>query len=150
MSTVHAQSCFDVGITVEAAGPVRRRTKHKRHKLLRAEATIQLPFVPYPGLYLTFSQPKKRGEPLKLYLRIRAVEWEIAEQQFQCVADEMLCSILFSETYEVRGCARIEEHFQALEKSLREFGFKVNTDVDGMLALHKCADGTLIDPASRT
>ena len=31
------------------------------HRLLTAEGSTTLPFVPYPGLYLTFSKPRKRG-----------------------------------------------------------------------------------------
>lgn len=104
-----------------------------------------LPFVPYPGLYVTFSKPRKRGIPLTLYLRIRAVEWSIAEGRFECVADEILGSLVFSETYEVRGSARIEKHFAELQNTLRAFGFDVTSDVDGMIALHKLEDGTEID-----
>ena len=130
---------------VQAAGPIRPRTKYKEHKLLRAEGSITLPFVPYPGLYITFSRPRKRGLPLTLYLRIRAVEWSIAEGRFECVADEMLGSPLFSETHEVRGGARIEKHFAELQNTLRVFGFDVTSDVDGMIALHKWEDGTVID-----
>lgn len=104
-----------------------------------------LPFVPYPGLYVTFSRPRKRGLPLTLYLRIRAVEWSIAESRFECVADEILGSLLFSETHEVRGSARIEQHFAELQNTLRVFGFDVASDVDGMIALHKLEDGTVIE-----
>jgi len=145
MSAIASQSEFNVNILVQAAGPVRPRTKYKKHKLLRAERSITLPFVPYPGLYLTFSKPRKRGLPLTLYLRVRAVEWSVADNRFECVADEIVGSPLFSETYEVRGCARIEEHFGDLQKTLRVFGFDVVTDVDSMMALHKCEDGTVID-----
>ena len=104
-----------------------------------------LPFVPYPGLYITFSRPRKRGLPLTLYLRIRAVEWSIAESRFECVADEILGSTLFSETHEVLGGARIEKHFVELQETLRMFGFDVVSDVDSMIALHKLEDGTVID-----
>lgn len=145
MSAMAGQSEFNVNIQVQAAGPVRPRTKYKRHKFLRAERSMTLPFVPYPGLYLTFSQPRKRGLPLTLYLRVRAVEWSVADHRFGCVADEILLSSLFEETYEVRGCARIEEHFRDLQKKLRVFGFDVDTDVDSMMALHKREDGTVID-----
>jgi len=144
MSSISHPTEFAVNITVQAAGPIRPRTKHKEHKLLRAEASITLPFVPYPGLYLTFTKPKKRGEPLTLYLRVRTVEWIITEHRFDCVVDEMLGSLLFSETHEVRGSARIEEHFTDLQKTLVAFGFNVDTDVDGMTALHKSPDGTVI------
>jgi hypothetical protein len=145
MSAIPDQSEFKVNILVHAAGPVRPRTKYKKHKLLRAETSITLRFVPYPGLYITFSKPRKRGPSLTLYLRVRAVEWRIADSRFECVADEMLLSPLFSETYEVRGSARIEKHFVELQKTLRVFGFDVDTDADGIMALHKCADGTVID-----
>src|SRR5579872_4429164 len=111
MTAISSPSDFKVNIMLQAAGPIRPRTKYKEHKLLRAEANITLPFVPYPGLFLTFSKPKKRGLPLTLYLRIRAAEWSIAENRFECVADEILGSLLFSETQEVRGRARNEEHF---------------------------------------
>ena len=129
---------------VQAAGPTRPRTKYKEHKLLRAEARITLPFVPYPGLYLTFTKPKQRGQSLTLYLRVRTVEWITTEYRFECVADEMLGSLLFSETHEVRGSARIEKHFMDLQKALNAFGFAVDADADGMTALHKSADGTVM------
>jgi len=145
MSASASQSEFNVNILVQAAGPVRPRTKYKKHKLLSAERSITLPFVPYPGLYLTFSKPKTRGLPLTLYLRVRAVGWSVADNRFECVADEMLGSSLFDETYEVRGCARIDKHFEELQKTLRAFGFDVDTDVDSMVALHKREDGTVID-----
>lgn len=146
MPSLTNQMEFKVDLMVQAAGPIRPRTKYKEHKLLRAETSITLPFVPYPGLYLTFSQPRKRGEPLTLYLRIRTVEWHMTDQRFECVADEMLGSPLFSELYEVRDPARIEQHFVELQKALKTFGFSVITDADGTLALHKRADGTAIDP----
>ena len=145
MSAFAGQFEFNMNILVHAAGPVRPRTKYKKHKLLRAERSMALPFVPYPGLYLTFSKPRKRGLPLTLYLRVRAVEWSVTDNRFECVADEILLSSLFDEMYEVRGCARIEKHFGDLQKTLRVFGFEVFTDVDGMFALHKCEDGTVID-----
>jgi hypothetical protein len=146
MSAISRPPDFRVNIMVQAAGPIRPRTKYKEHKLLRAEASVTLPFVPYPGLYLTFSKPRKRGLPLTLYLRIRAVEWSIAENRFECVADEILGSPLFSETHEVRGGARIEKHFVELQNALRVFGFDVITDADAlMIALHKREDGTAID-----
>ena len=145
MSAIASQSEFNVNILVQAAGPVRPRTKYKEHKLLRAERSMTLPFVPYPGLYLTFSKPRKRGLPLTLYLRVRAVEWSVADNRFECVADEILGSPLFSDIYEVRGSPRIEEHFVNLQKTLRVFGFDVVTDVDSQMALHKREDGTVID-----
>jgi hypothetical protein len=149
MPRIAIQSDFNVNIMVQAAGPIRPRTKYKEHKLVRAEGSVTLPFVPYPGLYLTFSRPRKRGEPLTLYLRIRTVEWNLAERRFECVADEMLGSNGFDETHEVRGSARIEKHFVELQQALRLFGFDVITDADGMMALHKRPDGTLIDGGDR-
>jgi len=103
--------------------------------------------VPYPGLYVRFSKPRNRGLSLTLYLRVRTVEWSIADNRFECVADEILGSPLFSETHEVRGGARIEKHFVDLQKTLRVFGFDVITDADGMMALHKCEDGRVVDEA---
>ncbi len=58
-------------------------------------------------------------------------------------------SLHFSETDEVRGRARIEKHFVALIKTLRAFGFDVIDDADGMMALHKLPDGTMIDRMDR-
>jgi hypothetical protein len=46
MSGTASQSDLNVNIMVQAAGPIRPRTKYKEHQLLRAEATIALPFVP--------------------------------------------------------------------------------------------------------
>jgi hypothetical protein len=145
MSTASNSSEFHVNIMVQAAGPIRPRTKYKRHRLLRAEARIVLPFAPYPGLYLTFSKPKKRGMPVTMYLRVRAVKWNVTDRQFECVADEILGSDLFSELHEIRGSSRIEEHFVELQDNLRTFGFEVSTDVDGMVALHKREDGIVFD-----
>lgn len=143
MTEIASQSEFKLNIIVQAAGPIRPRTKYQEQKLLRAEGSISLPFVPYPGLLLTFSTPRKRGLPLTLYLRVRAVEWSVAERRFECVADEILCSPLFSEFIEVRGGARIEQHFVKLQETLRTFGFDVRTNVNAtMIALHKCEDGT--------
>lgn len=142
----HAE--FSVKVMVQIAGPVRPRTKYRIYKLLRAEGSITLPFAPYPGLYLTFSNPRKRGDPLKMYLRVRAVEWNISDCQFECVADEMLMSPLFSELHEVRGGTRIEEHFIGLQKALIGFGFDVTTDAEGHMALNKCADGSSIESHS--
>jgi hypothetical protein len=142
MSNVTSPSDFNVNIMVQAAGPIRPRTKYKNHKLLRAEGSITLPFVPYPGLYLTFEKPKKRGMPLTLYLRVRNVEWNITEHRFECVADEVLGDLTFSESHEVRGCARIEAHFVELQKTLTTFGFDVITDAAALImALHTQCDG---------
>lgn len=145
MSSGGNQANWKVIIKLEAAGPIRPRNKHKKHKLLRSEGSISLPFVPYPGLYLTFSKPRKRGDPMSLYLRIRTVEWNVSEQYFDCFADEVGGSLIFSETYEVRGPVRIEKHYSELQEALQAFGFDVLTDVDSVsMALHKQADGTVI------
>lgn len=146
VSSIPEPAHWKVNLTVRIAGPIRPRTKHKLHKVVSAEATITLPFVPYPGLYLTFSSPRKRGLPLTLYLRVRTVEWLINENRFECVADEILASPLFFEADEVRGPARIEKHFVELQKTLCTFGFDVAPDSYQSLALHKCADGTVTDP----
>ncbi len=148
MSIATSQSDSKVNITVQAAGPVRPRTKYKKHKLLRAEGSITLPFVPYPGLFLTFEKPKKRGMPLTLYLRVRNVEWNIAYRRFECVADEVLGDRTFWESHEVRGGARIEQHFVELQKAIATFGFDVITDAAAIImALHKYADGRIIEGA---
>src|SRR5689334_9601400 len=98
---------FKVKLTIQAAGPVRPRTKYKDHKLLRGDGCIVLPFAPYPGLYLTLEKARKRREPLTLYLRVRTVEWMVAKEEFTCVVDEMLGSRVFHETMELREPPRI-------------------------------------------
>jgi len=40
MSSIASQSEFNVNILVQAAGPVRPRTKYKKHKLLRANEAL--------------------------------------------------------------------------------------------------------------
>lgn len=142
-------SAFQMKITLQAAGPVRPRTKHKENKHLRAEGSITLPFVPYPGLYLTFSKPQKRGQSLTLYLRIRAVEWNVTESRFECIADEILGSPVFDEMVDVRGGARIEEHFQRLVKTLREFDFEVDEKAQSLNRRTKYEDGTPMEPIQR-
>jgi hypothetical protein len=137
---------FKVRLALMAAGPVRLRTKHKENKLLRADACITLPFMPYPGLYLTLERPRKRGEPQSLYLRVRTVEWAISKHEFVCVVDEMLGSNVFLETMEVREPPRIEQHYIELQKLLVRFGFTVQTDYSSYTAFDKYADGTSIDP----
>jgi hypothetical protein len=137
---------FKVKLALYAAGPVRPRTKYKEHKLLRGEGCINLPFVPYPGLYITMQKPRKRGEPLTLYLRVRTVEWNLQAQHFECMVDEMMGSSGLGETYEVRGGSRIEQHFVELEKSLRIFGFSVITNTNSQLALDRYPDGSWIVP----
>ena len=133
-----------VNLTLYAAGPTRERTKYKEPRLLMGEACINLPFVPYPGLYLTMEKPRRRGEPLTLYLRIRTVEWEVRRNAFRCMVDEMVGSGQFSETFEVRGSPRIEKHFLELERTLRTFGFNVDTGVTTQLATEKYPDGSWI------
>lgn len=82
-----------------------------------------------------------------MYLRVRAVEWNLPERRCECIADEILGSELFSEMHEIRGSSRIEEHFVELQNNLRAFGFEVSTDVDGMVALHKREDGSVKEGA---
>jgi hypothetical protein len=142
MSAITGLAEFKVLITLQAAGPIRPRTKYQEHKLLRAEARITLPFVPYPGLYLTFSKPKRRGMARTMYLRIRSVEYSITEKRFECISDEILASPVFGEMYEVRGSARSEEHFIELQKTLRVFGFSVTDKADMMNKLNKWEDGS--------
>src|SRR5688572_8189806 len=105
------------------------------------EACINLPFVPYPGLYLTMEKSRKRGQPWTLYLRVRAVEWEPHRKAFRCMVDEMLGSNLISETFEVRGSPRSEQHFLELERTLRIFGVEVTAGVTPQRATDKCLDG---------
>ena len=137
---------FKVRLTIYAAGPIRKRTKHKEPRLLKGEACITLPFVPFPGLYLRMEKPRKRAEPHTLYLRVRTVEWELRQKVFECVVDEMLGSNLFDETFEVRGSPRIEKHFLELEQSLRTFGFDVDTEITTQIATEKYPDGSWIVP----
>jgi len=138
--TAHHQ--FKVRLAVKAAGPIIPRRKYKEYKMLYGEKEMWLPFAPYPGLYITMSRPRKRGGDDVLYLRIRAVEWTLPAEEFTCVADEVLGSIVFMETMEVRGSPRIEEHFFKLQRSLTAFGFEVRTDMDEMyVAVHKDVNG---------
>lgn len=140
----HPQSGeYSVHLIVERAGPIRKRTKYKKHKLLYAEKTISLPFMPYPGLYLTFSKPRKRGMPLDLNLRIRCVEWMMNERRFECVADDMQLS--GSERFEVRGDALYEEAFVKLEKTFAAFDFETTLDYEShFMAIHKQPDGSVL------
>ncbi|WP_254508195.1 hypothetical protein [Anatilimnocola floriformis] len=140
-------STFKVNIVLLAAGPIRPRTKHKQHKILRAEGSITLPFVPYPGLYLTFTKQAKRNSTETPYLRIRAVEWNVTDGHFDCTADEIAGSNVFCEIYEVRGVARIEQHFLELQRALHEHGFTVATDAAVTNILTKREDGTPLDDA---
>lgn len=137
---------FTVKLVLQIPGPLYPRRKYKEYKLLTAEGATTLPFVPYPGLYVTFSElhPKKK-DPIKLYLRIRTVEWQITERFFECVADEIFASAQSMELEEVRGAPHIEKHFVELHKKLQLMGFDVTTDMDAATwALHKMADGTEI------
>jgi hypothetical protein len=146
MSHTRRRQVFKVKLTLQAAGPIRSRTKHKEHKLLRAEGCITLPFVPYPGLYLTMEKPRKRGLPETLYLRVRTVEWAMPAQNFECVVDEILGSHVFMETLEVRESPRYEEAFVELQRTLARFGFDVRKCDAISLALNKYADGSRIEP----
>ena len=147
MSKFRHHQCFKVNLTLQAAGPTQPRRKYKPHKILRAVGCIRLPFVPYPGLYLTMEKPRKRGEPLTLYLRVRTAEWVLPAQHFHCVVDEILGSNPASETEEVRGGPRIEQHFVELGKTLKIFGFAIDSDGDALyVALNKYADGSWIKP----
>ncbi|WP_145248749.1 hypothetical protein [Aeoliella mucimassa] len=113
---------------------------------MTVEGEITLPFVPYSGLYLTFSKPhwrKKHKDPVKLHLRIRTVEWQVSERYFECVADETFASEPGFELQEVRGAPQIEKHFVELHKTFEHLGFNVSTEMNATLwALHKEADGT--------
>lgn len=139
---------YTVKLMLQVPGPLYPRRKHKQYRLLTVEGTITLPFVPYPGLYLTFSKPhwnKRKRDPVKLYLRIRTVEWQVAERYFECVADEIFASEPGFELQEVRGSPHIDTHFTELQKTFAYLGFDVSTDMNAILwALHKTADGTEI------
>jgi hypothetical protein len=139
---------FPVTLTIQVPGPVRPRTKYKEHKLMRGEAHITLPFVPFPGLYLTFFKPKKRGLPLTLYLRVRAVEWQITDRRFECVVDEVLGSSVFREVVEARGFPRHESEYLKIERALLDFGFEVITDASNLYKLLRREDGTPLDNES--
>lgn len=137
---------YTVKLMLQVPGPLRPRRKYKEYKLLTAEGTITLPFVPYPGLYLAFSKPNpKKRDPFELHLRIRTVEWLLTDRIFECVADETFASAQSMELGEVRGSPHIEKHFAQLQKTFESMGFAVTTDMDAILwALHKTADGTEI------
>jgi hypothetical protein len=145
ISKTHLPHAFKVKLALYAAGPIRPRTKYKENKLLRADLCMTLPFVPYPGLYLTMEKQKGRSTRT-LYLRIRTVEWTLPAQTFVCAVDEMLGSNVFSETFEVRGSPKIERHYVELQQTLKIFGFEVQTDVSTEMALDKYADGSWITP----
>ncbi len=134
---------FKVRLTLRAAGPVRTRTKHKEHKTICARGCIMLPFVPYPGLYLTMEKPRKRGLPHALYLRVRCVEWCMASGQFDCVVDEILTSGTSNETHAIRGAPYIDIHFNRLHQTLEVLGFDVAVNESVFLwELDKHPDGT--------
>ena len=137
---------YTVKLMLQVPGPLRPRRKYKEYKLLTAEGTITLPFVPYPGLYLTFSKPNpKKRDPFELHLRIRTVAWLLTDRIFECVADEIFASAQSMELDEVRGSPHIEKHFAQLQKTFELMGFAVTTDMNAILwALHKTADGTEI------
>jgi hypothetical protein len=138
---------FRVRLELQAAGPIQPRRKYKPHKLLRAQGGIRLPFVPYPGLYLTYERPRRRSQSNTLYLRVRTVEWSVRKREFICVVDEIMGSNVLMETMEVRDSPRIEEHFVQLQKILVGFGFDVDPRADGVYwALDKYADGAPITP----
>ena len=62
------------------------------------------------------------------------------------MVDEMLGSNQFDETFEVRGSTRIEKHFLELERTLRLFGFDVDTKASTQVATDKYPDGSWIVP----
>lgn len=134
---------YSVKLRLQIPGPPYTRRKYEQHKLLTAEGNITLPFVPYPGLYVTLSKPHpKKKDAIELNLRIRTVEWRLAEQVFECVADDVSFSSPNYELEEVRGSPRIEKHFLELHNTLKLMGFAVTTDMKSYFwALHKMADG---------
>ncbi len=139
---------YEVKLKLQVPGPLRPRRKYKQYKLLTAEGNVALPFVPYPGMYLTFAKPNpnpKKRDPLELHLRIRTVTWLVTDRIFECVADEIFASAQSMELDEVRGSPHIEEHFAKLQKTFEVMGFTVTTEMDSILwALHKTADGSKI------
>lgn len=139
---------YAVKLMLQVPGPLYPRRKYKQYRPLTVEGTITLPFVPYPGLYVTFSKPhwkKKKEDPVMLYLRIRTVAWQASERYFECVADETFAMEPGFELQEVRGAPHIEKHFVELQKTVEYLGFDVSTDMNAVLwSLHKTADGTEI------
>jgi hypothetical protein len=96
---------------------------------------------------VTFSKShwKKKKDPVKLYLRIRTVEWQVSERYFECVADETFAREPVFELQEVRGSPRIETHFVELQKTFEYLGFDVSTDMNAIVGgLQRMADGTEI------
>src|SRR5262249_25813879 len=51
---------YTVELLLRVPGPLYPRRKYKEYRLLTVEKTITLPFVPYPGLYVTLSKPHWR------------------------------------------------------------------------------------------
>lgn len=151
MERTQNDSSFEVGLQLQVPGPVRPRTKYKKHRLLTASLTITLPFVPFPGMLLTFELPPRRGRSSEVHLRIRTVEWLVSAARFNCIVDELTCAPEWDETLEVRSSPRIEQHFLEAEKSLRDLGFEVRTDMESASwALYKTASGIdLRDPADK-
>ena len=148
MRLTSVQGFFRVSLQLRVPGPVMPRRKYKPHRLITASRKIILPFVPFPGLILTFTLPKRRGLPDTVYLRVRAVEWLMPAQEFDCVVDEISCSLDLDEVLEVRGSPHIEKHFSELEANLRRLGFDTRTDMEAFSwALYKTASGReLRDP----
>lgn len=144
MKKANCSNEYTVKLRLRTPGPLYPRRKYQQHKLITAEGNITLPFVPYPGLYVTFSKPHPRKkDAIELNLRIRTVEWRIAERIFECVADEISAASPNFELEEVRGTARIEKHFLELQNTLKLMGFVVTTEMEfNLWALHKMADGT--------
>ncbi len=137
---------YTVKLMLQVPGPLYPRRKHNQYRLLTVEGAITLPFVPYPGLYVTFSKPHwKKKDPVNLNLRIRTVEWNVSERYFQCVADEIFAREPGFELQEVRGSPQIAKHFVELQNTFEYLGFDVATDMNAIVwALHKTADGTEI------
>lgn len=141
-STAISCPSFSVNLQLQVPGPIMPRRKYKEHKLLTASAKRTLPFIPFPGLILTFAIPKRRGLDSHVYLRIRTVEWVMSSQEFDCVVDEISLSPDLSDVFEVRGSPRIPQHFLELENYLRYLGFETRTDMQSLYwAIHKTASG---------
>ncbi|MGN6369049.1 MAG: hypothetical protein ACTHN5_12380 [Phycisphaerae bacterium] len=147
MKRKRSYNLFKARLTVYVLGPIKERTKYKTNKLAYGEATITLPFVPYPGMFIRMHRRRKRGIGDSLNLRVRSVEWCLPEEHFECMVDEVLTDPCSHETYEVRGSARYEESFIEMQKTLRIFGFTVNDNSQPINRAVRYADGSWIDPA---
>ena len=66
MSNVTSPSDFNVNIMVQAAGPIRPRTKYKEHKLLRAEGSIIEIAVAESARPAENRRPTKANDPFGL------------------------------------------------------------------------------------